>query len=69
MAVSSFLINIQHLYKKKDDRLPGEGNGGMEKLASAGNVSMLVSARFPPLIMRPAKREVYEIQEAMVNFH
>ena len=41
----------------------------MAQLASARNVSMLVLAPDPPLIMRPAKREVYEIQEAMLNFH
>ena len=42
----------------------------MAQLASAGNVSMLVTAPpDPPLIMRPAKGEVYEIQEAIVNFH
>ena len=59
----------------KDDnfeRLPGAGKGGMVQLALAGNVSMLFLVLYPlppPLIIRSAKGEMYEKQEAMVNFH
>ena len=40
---------------KEQDWLPGEGNGGMEQLDSAPNVSTLVGAvPHPPVIIRPA---------------
>ena len=39
---------------KKDERLPLPGKGGMVQLASAGNVSMIVAVRDPPLMINPA---------------
>ena len=48
----------------KDERLPGSGKGGMvaEQVASAENISILVSAPFPPLTMIPGKGKLNEIQ-------
>ena len=56
MAVSPFCLNIIIMIQDKEqDWLPGEGNGGMEQLISAPNVSMLVAAvPSPPVIIRPA---------------
>ena len=56
MLPSPFRLNIMIPYKEQD-WLPGEGNGGMEQLESAGRVSMLVAAAgvpSPPVIIRPA---------------
>ena len=58
MVVSPLSIMIM-IQDKEQDWLPGEGNGGMEQLDSAPNVSMLVSVSHlavpsPPVIIRPA---------------
>ena len=37
------------------------------QLASAGNVSMLVSAPSPPVIMTPAKGGVYEEKKQFIE--
>ena len=42
---------------KEQDWLPGEGNGGMEQLGSAGKVSMLVAFPSPPVIIRPVLKD------------
>ena len=56
MFLSPFCLNIMIMIPyKEQDWLPGEGNGGMEQLISAPNVSMLVAAvPSPPVIIRPA---------------
>ena len=56
MAASPFCLNIMIMIQDNEqDWLPGEGNGGMEQLDSAPNVSMLVAAvPSPPVIIRPA---------------
>ena len=44
MGVSPFCLNIMIMIQDKEqDWLPGEGNGGMEQLESAGRVSMVVT--------------------------
>ena len=54
MAPSPFCLNIMIMIQDKEqDWLPGEGNGGMEQLESAGRVSMLVSVPTPPVMIRP----------------
>ena len=55
MLPSPFCLNIMIMIQDKEhDWLPGEGNGGMEQLKSAPNVSMLVAAvPTPPVIIRP----------------
>ena len=57
--------------EEKDEGLPGAGKGGMVQLASAStwNVSMFVAAPCPPVIMRPAKGKLNEIQTTMVDVH
>ena len=55
MLRSPFCLNIMIMIPyKEQDWLPGEGNGGMEQLESAGRVSVLVSVPLPPVITRPA---------------
>ena len=54
MAPSPFCLNIMIIIQDKEqDRLPGEGNGGMEQLESGGKVSVLVAVLTPPVIIRP----------------
>ena len=56
MPPSPFCLNIMIMIPyKEQDWLPGEGNGGMEQLDSAPNVSTLDGAvPHPPVIIRPA---------------
>ena len=47
-------LMIESKDEENDNRSPGSGNWGMEQLASAGNVSLLVSPPSPPFKTRPA---------------
>ena len=45
---------------KRTRGIPGAGKGGMVQLASAGNVSMLVKAPYPPLMINPVMVKVHK---------
>ena len=58
MAGSPFCLNIMIMIPyNEQDWLPGEGNGGMEQLESAGRVSMVVSVPLPPVMIRPVLKD------------
>ena len=64
MPSSPFCLNIMIMIPyKEQDWLPGEGNGGMEQLDSAPNVSMRVAVLYPPVIIRPVLKNCIKYKQ------
>ena len=69
MATSPFCLNIMIMIPyKEQDWLPGEGNGGMEQLESAGRVSMVVSVPLPPVMIRPVLKDCIKHKQIVPVF-
>ena len=69
MAPSPFCLNIMIMIPyKEQDWLPGEGNGGMEQLDSAPNVSTLVGVNHPPVIIRPVLKDCIKYKQIVPVF-